>query len=54
VRGDIARGEPAAVEREDLVVEPLKAALALANDLRLKTPVTIARRVDLDLPMLGD
>jgi len=54
VRGDIARGESAAVEREDLVVEPLKAALALANDLRLKAPVTIARRVDPDLPMLGD
>ena len=54
VRGDIARRQPARVEREDLVVEPLKAALALADDLRLKAAVTVAGRVDLDLPVLGD
>ena len=32
-RLDVAHGEPAAVEREDLVVEPLEAALVLADDL---------------------
>ena len=46
--------QPAAVEREDLLVEPHKPPLALADDLRLKAPVPIPRRVDLDLPMLCD
>jgi hypothetical protein len=53
MRLDVARGEPAAVERQDLVVEPLEPALALADDLRLKAPVPIAGRVDLDLPVLA-
>jgi hypothetical protein len=44
VRLDIPRRQPAGVEREDLVVEPLKAPLALADDLRLKAPVTIPGR----------
>ena len=54
MRGDVARGQPAAVEREDLVVEPDEPPLALADDLRLKAPVAVAGRVDPDLPVLGD
>src|ERR1019366_9766429 len=54
VRGDVTRGEPAAVEREDLVIKPLKAALALADDLRLKAPVPVPGSVDPDRPMLAD
>ena len=44
---------PRTVERQDLVVKPLKAALALANDLRLKTTVAITRRVDPHPAVLG-
>ena len=44
---------PRAVEREDLLVEPLEAALALAHDLRLKAAVAIPRRVDPHRPVLG-
>ena len=47
VRLDVARREPARVQREDLLVEPDEPPLALADDLRLKAPVAIARRVDL-------
>ena len=54
MRRDVARREPAAVEREDLLVEPDEPALALAHDLRLKAAVPVARSVDLDLPVLGD
>jgi len=54
VRLNVAHRQPAAIEREDLVVEPDDAALALTDDLRLKAPVPIARRVDLDLPALGE
>ena len=49
----IARGEPAAVEREDLLVELDEPPLTLFDDLRLKAAVAIARRVDRDLPVLG-
>jgi len=54
VRGDVARREPTRVQGQDLVVEPLKAALTLADDLRLEAPVPVAGPVDLDLPVLGD
>ena len=54
VRLDIPRREPAAVEREDLLVEPDEPALALRDDLRLKAAVTIPRGIDLDLAVLGD
>ena len=53
VRLDVARREPARVEREDLLVEPLEAPLALAHDLRLKAAVAIARRIDRNRPVLG-
>ena len=53
VRLDIPHREPAAVQRQDLVVEPLKAALALANDLRCEAAVAIPRRLDRHLPVLG-
>src|SRR5205823_2222533 len=49
---DIPRREPTRVERQDLLVEPLKAPLALSHQPRLKAPVTIPRRPDLDRPML--
>ena len=45
---------PRAVEREDLLVEPDEAALALADDLRLEAAVAIAGRVDRHLAVLGD
>ena len=44
VRLDVADREPAAVERQDLVVKPFKAPLALSDDLRLKAPVAVPRR----------
>jgi hypothetical protein len=52
VRLDIPRGHSPAVERQDLLVEPLKAPLALADDLRLKAPVAVPRGADLDPSML--
>jgi hypothetical protein len=54
VRLDIPRRQPPEVQRQDLVVKPLKAPLALADDLRRKAAVAITRRVDPDLPVLGD
>ena len=53
MRLDIPGRQAPAIEREDLVVEPLKAPLTLAHDLRLKRPRPIARRVDLNRPLLG-
>ena len=50
---DVAGGHAAGVEREDLVIEPLKAPLTLSDDLWLEAAVTITRRVDPDLAMLG-
>ena len=44
MRLDIARRQPARVEREDLVVEALEAPLTLPDDLRLERPPPIARR----------
>ena len=54
VRLDVAGRHAARVQRQDLVVEPLKAALALADDLRLEAAVAIAGRVDRHPPVLGD
>jgi len=42
VRLDVARGEPAGVQGEDLLVEPDEPALALFDDLRLKAAVAVA------------
>ena len=53
VRLDVARRQPARVEREDLVVEALEAPLALADDLRLEAAVAVPRRLDPDRPVLG-
>lgn len=53
MRLHVADREAAAVERQDLLVNPLKPPLALADDLRLKAPVPITRGADLDLPMLS-
>jgi hypothetical protein len=53
VRLDVPRREATAIEREDLLVEPLKAALALSDQLGLEAAVTITRRVDPDRPVLG-
>ena len=50
MRLDIPRREAPRIEREDLVVEPLEPTLALADDLRLKAPVAITRRVDRTRP----
>ena len=54
VRFDIPRREPAAVEREDLLVEPLKPPLTLTNDLRLEAAVAVPGSVDLHRPVLSD
>ena len=54
MRLDVAGREPAAVQREDLVVEPLEAALALSDDLRFEAPVAIPRSVDRHLSLLGN
>jgi hypothetical protein len=53
VRFDIPGGQPAAVEREDLLVEPLEPPLTLADDLRVKHPVAVTRSVDRHRPVLG-
>ena len=54
VRLDIPRRQAAGVQRQDLVVKALKAPLTLADDLRLKAAITIARRIDPDRTVLGD
>src|SRR5690349_7499464 len=41
------------MERQDLLVEPLEAPLALADDLRLKRTIPVARRADADRAVLG-
>ena len=53
VRLDVARRQPARVERQDLVVEALKAALALAHDLRLEAALAVSRGLDRHRPVLG-
>ena len=53
VRGDVPCGEPAAVEREDLLVEPDEPALALADDLRLEAAVAVTRCIERHRPVLG-
>src|SRR5579862_8448260 len=53
MRLDVARRQPARVEREDLVVEPLETPLALPDDLRLETAVAISRRFDQHRSVLG-
>ena len=53
VRPDVSDRQPARVERQDLVVEAHKAALALAHDPRLKRAVAIPGRVDPHRPVLG-
>ena len=53
VRLDIPGGHAPRVERQDPLVKPLKPPLTLAHQLRFKAPVTIARRVDLNRPVLG-
>jgi hypothetical protein len=54
MRLDIPGRQAPRIQREDLVVEPLKPPLTLANDLRLEAPIPIARRVDADRAVLGD
>jgi len=48
-----AVSEPAAVEREDLVVEPDEPPLALADDLRGNAPIAVAGSVDPDRALIG-
>src|SRR3954469_4275514 len=52
-RLDVACREPARVEREDLVIEPFKAALALAHELRFERARAVARGLDPHRPVLG-
>src|SRR5207247_10671290 len=47
-------GQATRVQGEDLVVEAHEPPLALLDDLRLKAAVSIAGRLDLDLPVLAD
>jgi hypothetical protein len=53
VRLNVAHREPTRIQREDLVVEPLEAALALAHDLRLKRALAVPWRLDPHRPVLG-
>jgi len=43
---DVACREAPRIQRDDLLVKPLKPALALAHDPRLKAPVTITGRIE--------
>ena len=54
VRLDVSRGQAPGVERQDLVVEPPEAPLALPDELRLKAPVAVAGGVDRHRPLVGD
>jgi hypothetical protein len=54
VRLDIAGRQAWGIQGEDLVVEPLKAPLALLDDLRGEAAIAIARGLDRELAMLGD
>jgi hypothetical protein len=53
VRLDVAHAQAACVERDDLLVEPIKAPLALLDDLRLKAPVAVAGAVQEQRAVIG-
>ena len=53
VRLDVAHREPARVERDDLLVKPREAALALAHDLGVKRALAVPGRLDPHRPVLG-
>ena len=48
---DLARGHPARVQGEDLLVEAVERARVLGHDPRLERGVTIARQLDPDRPI---
>jgi hypothetical protein len=50
---DVADAHPARVERDDLVVKAVEAALVLGHDLRFERPLPVARRADPHRPVLG-
>ena len=54
VRLDVSGREAAAVERQDLVVEPFEPPLPLPDDLRLECPLAVPGRLDPHLAMLGE
>jgi len=54
VRADVAHRQAARIQRQDLVVEADEPPLALLDDPGLEAPVTVARRVERDLAVLGD
>src|SRR5580700_2562130 len=51
---DLPGAHAAGVHRNDLVVEPWKAALVLGDQLRVKARLAVARHLQLDLPGIGD
>ena len=51
---DLAGAHAAGVHRDDLLVEPWKAALVLGDQLRIETGLAVARNLQLDLPGIGD
>ncbi len=53
VRLDVARRQPARVQGEDLVVEPLETPLPLPDDLRLERALAVAGRIDPHRAVLG-
>ena len=53
VRLDVARRQPARIEREDLVVEALEAPLPLAHDQRLEAALPVPGRFDPHRSVLG-
>ena len=53
MRADVPDGHPARIECEDLVVQAGQSGLALADQLRLKGPVTITRGAHIDGPQVS-
>lgn len=50
---DLADAHPAGVQGDDLLIQPRQPALALADQLRLKTALAVPRRVDRNAALVG-
>jgi len=53
VRLDVAHAHPAPVQRDDLIVEAVEAALMLPDDLRCERALAVTRLLDLHRPVRG-
>jgi hypothetical protein len=52
-RLNLAHRQAARVQRQDLVIEPGEPTLVLADQLRFRCAVAIARRLDRERPVIG-